>query len=375
METEVLSAGGAMPGILLTFSIAFFLSIGLTLVIRRVARSRAWLDRPDGGRKAHASPVPRLGGVAVYLSFALSFLSISMLLRAQWRGASTLDASFQLLAACTLVMLVGVVDDLFGVTPHVKILFQVIAGLYLYFNGYDIVAISSPFGGMIRLGVLSLPITVLWFVGMSNAFNLIDGLDGLAAGVGLFAVSVVFILALLNGRWEIVFLAAALGGSLLGFLRYNFAPASIFLGDSGSLFVGFALAGLAIRGSMKGSTAVAVMAPLLALGVPILDTAIALVRRPLSGKSILEPDADHIHHRMLRKGLTPQQAVVILYGVAALFGALSLLTITGQGQATGLAAVVFTLVTWFGIRHLGYSQLSVHRPDAGPAGNPGGAAG
>jgi hypothetical protein len=148
-----------------------------------------------------------------------------------------------------------------------------------------------------------------------------------------------------------------LAGALLGFLRYNFSSASIFMGDSGSLFVGFALAALAVRGSMKSSTAVAVLAPLLALGFPIVDTSMALLRRLVGRKGLLEADADHIHHRIVRMGLTQQRTVVILYGVTALFGALSLLTMTGQSHAIGLAAVVFTLVTWIGIRQLGYSEL------------------
>jgi UDP-GlcNAc:undecaprenyl-phosphate GlcNAc-1-phosphate transferase len=254
-------------------------------------------------------------------------------------------------------MLVGLLDDLFGVPPLLKILVQGAAGLYLYYNGYQIRLVSNPFGETWNLGILSLPITLLWFAGISNAFNLIDGLNGLAAGVGLFSTSIVFILALMNDRWEIVLLSVVLAGALLGFLRYNFGSASVFLGDSGALFVGFALAALAVRGSMKSSTAVAVLAPLLALGLPIVDTSMALLRRLVGRKSLLAPDADHIHHRIVRMGLTQQRAVVILYGVTALFGALSLLTMTGQSHATGLAAVVFTLVTWIGIRQLGYSEL------------------
>jgi len=243
------------------------------------------------------------------------------------------------------------------VPPLVKIAVQAAAGLYLYYNGYQIRLVSNPFGDTLNLGVLSLPITLLWFAGVSNAFNLIDGLDGLAAGVGLFSTSIVFILALMNDRWEIVVLSVVLAGALLGFLRYNFSSASIFMGDSGSLFVGFALAALAVRGSMKSSTAVAVLAPLLALGFPIVDTSMALLRRLVGRKGLLEADADHIHHRIVRMGLTQQRTVVILYGVTALFGALSLLTMTGQSHAIGLAAVVFTLGTWIGIRQLGYSEL------------------
>jgi UDP-GlcNAc:undecaprenyl-phosphate/decaprenyl-phosphate GlcNAc-1-phosphate transferase len=353
-----LTVAEAMKSILLMFSLAFFMSLVLTPLVRDLALAEGVVDRPDGRRKTHRTAVPRLGGIAVHLSFALAFgAALAVFRDAPWLAAPVPAAFLHLLAACTVVMLVGLLDDLFGVPPLVKIAAQAAAGLYLYHNGYQIRLISNPFGDTINLGMMSLPITLLWFAGMSNAFNLIDGLDGLAAGVGLFSTSIVFILALMNERWEIVLLSVVLAGALLGFLRYNFSSASIFMGDSGSLFVGFALAALAVRGSMKSSTAVAVLAPLLALGFPIVDTSMALLRRLVGRKGLLEADADHIHHRIVRMGLTQQRTVVILYGVTALFGALSLLTMTGQSHAIGLAAVVFTLVTWIGIRQLGYSEL------------------
>jgi UDP-GlcNAc:undecaprenyl-phosphate/decaprenyl-phosphate GlcNAc-1-phosphate transferase len=353
-----LTAADAMKSILLMFSAAFFLSLTLTPLVRDLALAQGWLDRPDGRRKTHRLAVPRLGGIAVHLAFALSFAAALTVFRdAPWLGPPVPAAFLHLLAACTSVMLVGLLDDLFGVPPLLKILVQAVAGLYLYHNGYQIRLVSNPLGETLNLGVLSLPVTLVWFAGISNAFNLIDGLNGLAAGVGLFSTSIVFILALMNDRWEIVVLSVVLAGALLGFLRYNFGSASIFLGDSGSLFVGFALAALAVRGSMKSSTAVAVLAPLLALGFPIVDTSMALLRRLVGRKGLLEADADHIHHRIVRMGLTQQRAVIILYGVTALFGALSLLTMTGQSHAIGLAAVVFTLVTWIGIRQLGYAEL------------------
>jgi UDP-GlcNAc:undecaprenyl-phosphate GlcNAc-1-phosphate transferase len=168
----------------------------------------------------------------------------------------------------------------------------------------------------------------------------------------------VLVAALLNDRPEIALSAAALAGALLGFLRYNFGAATIFLGDCGSLFVGFALAGLAVRGSMKSSTAIAVAAPLLALALPIFDTALAALRRLLRGRSIFEADADHIHHRLLRRGLSPMAVVILLYGVAALFGALSLLSMTGHSQATGLVMIVFALTTWVGLRQLASPELA-----------------
>jgi UDP-GlcNAc:undecaprenyl-phosphate GlcNAc-1-phosphate transferase len=192
---------------------------------------------------------------------------------------------------------------------------------------------------------------------MSNAFNLIDGLDGLAAGVGFFATSTLFISAVINERWEIVLLCTALAGALLGFLRYNFNPASIFLGDCGSLFVGFALAGFAVRGSMKSSAAIAVAAPLIALALPLLDATIAMVRRALRGRSIFEADHDHIHHRMIRMGLTPRRVVIILYGVAALFGVMSLMTMSSRTQVVAVVIIAFSIVSWLGIQQLGYSEF------------------
>ena len=212
------------------------------------------------------------------------------------------------------------------------------------------------------MGAFALPVTVLWFVGMSNAFNLIDGLDGLAAGIGLFSTTTLFIAATINERWEVTLLCAALAGSLLGFLRYNFFPANIFLGDSGSLFIGFALAAFAVRGSMKSSAAIAVAAPLLALAVPIVDASIAIARRLISGKSPFEADGDHIHHRLLRRGYGPRSAVILLYAVAGAFGALSLLTMNERGQVAGLVIIATSVVTWLGVQHLGYPEFGeIHR--------------
>jgi UDP-GlcNAc:undecaprenyl-phosphate GlcNAc-1-phosphate transferase len=346
----------ALTSLVLMFSVAFLLSLVLTPLVRDHARRRGLLDCPDGRRKAHPVAVPRLGGVAVYLSFVAAFgLSLLVLRDSPWYGGHALGAYVHLVVACTAVMLMGVVDDLIGITPLAKIVVQAAAGFYLYhYGGYQIRLISHPVSGeTVALGGLSLPLTLLWFVGMSNAFNLIDGLDGLAAGVGVFSSSLVFIYALINERWEIALLAVALGGALLGFLRYNFSPATVFLGDSGSLFVGVALAALALRGSTKASAAVSVAAPLIAFGLPLLDAALALVRRVVRGRSILEADADHIHHRIVRRGLTPQRAVVLLYAVTALFGVLSLLAMTGRAHVTGLVTLAFTVVTWTGIRLLG----------------------
>jgi UDP-GlcNAc:undecaprenyl-phosphate GlcNAc-1-phosphate transferase len=341
---------------LLLLALSAVLALMLTPLVRTFARARGWLDQPDGRRKTHRAPVPRLGGVAVFGAFVGSGLVLAA--GGLPGGDEALQAYVPLVLASAAVLLVGVWDDVRGVSPWAKLVVQTAAALYLFLHGYQVDRISNPFGGeTVSLGHWALPLTLLWFVGMSNAFNLIDGLDGLAAGIGLFSTLTLFVAAAVNERVEVVLLSAALAGALLGFLRYNFAPASIFLGDSGALFVGFALAAFAIRGSMKSSAAIAVAAPLLALAVPILDATIAVARRFLSGQSVFAPDGDHIHHRLLRKGLTPARVVLTLYGAAALFGALSLLTMTERSQVIGIVVIAFSVVTWIGLQQLGYAEF------------------
>ena len=331
----------------------------LTPLVRNFARDRGWVDRPDGRRKLHITPVPRLGGVAVFGAFAFT---CALLVALERMGAIADHISgtayLHLLIACAAVAAVGTVDDITGVRPVAKIAMQAAAGLYLYFHGYKMDALSNPLTGeSIELGLLSAPLTIVWFVGMSNAFNLIDGLDGLAAGVGFFSTTTLFIACVINERWEIAVIAAALGGSLLGFLRYNFNPASVFLGDSGALFVGFALAAIAMRGSMKSSAAIAVVAPLMALAVPILDASIAVLRRFVRGDDVFSADGDHIHHRLLRMGLTPRRVVAVMYAVAAAFGFLSLLTMTVKSQIVGMVVIASSVVTWIGVHQLGYAEF------------------
>jgi UDP-GlcNAc:undecaprenyl-phosphate GlcNAc-1-phosphate transferase len=339
--------------------VAAILALTLTPLTRTFARRKGWIDRPDGLRKLHTAPVPRIGGVAVYASFAGALVLLVLSApHMQFEGPLSSGGWRHLLLASAAVLAVGFVDDLRGVRPAAKLVVQAAAALYLYAHGFQIGAVSNPFSGeAFSLGALSLPTTLLWFVCMSNAFNLIDGLDGLAAGIGFFSTMTLFVAALVNERWEVALLSAALGGALLGFLRYNFNPASIFLGDSGALFVGFALAAVAIRGSMKSSAAIAVVAPLLALAVPILDVGIAMLRRFIGGRRLFVADGDHIHHRLLLKGFGPRQAVLLLYGVAAAFGALSLLTMRAQGRVVGLVVITLSVVTWIGIQQLGYSEF------------------
>lgn len=347
-----------IPAAFTVLAIGFGASLGLTPVVSRIATQQGWLDRPDSRRKLHTAPVPRIGGVSVYASFALAFgILVFTVPEAVADGPGGTHGYLHLLAACGAVALIGLVDDLVGVSPWSKVLVQVFAAMYLYFHGYQIQAVSNPVGDPFLLGHFALPLTVLWFVGMSNAFNLIDGLDGLAAGVAFFATMSLLAAAALNAHWVTVFLAAALGGALLGFVRYNFNPASVFLGDCGSLFVGFALAAFAITGSMKTSAAIAVAAPLLALALPIFDVLVSILRRLIRGTGLFAADRDHVHHRLLRLGLTPRRTVVLLYGVAAVLASLSLATVVGPRQVLWAVGIVFVLVVWVSLNRLGYAEL------------------
>jgi UDP-GlcNAc:undecaprenyl-phosphate GlcNAc-1-phosphate transferase len=306
----------------LTFLVAFLLAAtmaaALTPLVRRGAFRLGILSRP-GGRHVHERPVPRLGGVAIFLSFAAPVVGLlvyrndisASLFAVPERVIVYLGGSLALVA-------VGAWDDVRHAGPWPKLLAEIAVAAGAFFLGFRIDGIATPFGP-VTFGIFALPVTVLWITGIVNAVNLIDGLDGLASGVATFALLALFGIALSNGRTDVCLIIAALGGALVGFLVYNFNPATIFMGDSGSLMVGFLLATMAIDGSQKTSTVVALLIPMLALGVPILDMLVAVARRSLRGDSVMRADREHIHHRLLDLGLTQRQAVTLLYGACVVF--------------------------------------------------------
>jgi UDP-GlcNAc:undecaprenyl-phosphate GlcNAc-1-phosphate transferase len=334
------------------FLLSLFTSLFATPVVRRAAQHLGWLDVPKDDRRMHDVPTPRLGGVAVFASVMLALLLLPFLdnlvtqqLEGQWAGFVAV------LASSTLVFLFGVYDDLTGASAKWKFLAQGAAAVLLYYLGGRVDAVTIPFVGSFHLPpVLGFGVTLLWVVGISNAFNLIDGLDGLATGASLFAALVMLGVSLVNGHTLVTVVSIALVGSLIGFLRYNFNPASIFLGDSGSLFIGFLLAALSVTGTQKASTVVAVAIPLMAFALPVIDTGFALTRRFISGKPLFEGDREHIHHKLLDRGWSQRRVAFALYGVCAVFGLLALLFTSdgGGGKLTGLvllitgAAVVLT---------------------------------
>jgi UDP-GlcNAc:undecaprenyl-phosphate GlcNAc-1-phosphate transferase len=337
---------------LVIFLIALGASLFLTPVIRRVCQKVELLDIPKDYRRLHITPIPRLGGVAVFISMMVSLASLPFVDNLVTHGlADHWHDLIAILSSSTIVFLFGVYDDLVGASARWKFVAQLTAAVLLYYLGGRIDTLTLPFMGSLHLPpVLGFALTLTWVVGISNAFNLIDGLDGLAAGASLFASLVMLGVSLVNGRLVVTVMSIALAGSLIGFLRYNFNPASIFLGDSGALFIGFLLAALSVTGSQKASTVVAVAIPLMAFALPVIDTGFAIARRFISRKPLFEGDREHIHHKLLERGWSQRRVAFVLYGFCALFGLLALLFTTdgSEGKLTGLillvtgAAVVLT---------------------------------
>jgi UDP-GlcNAc:undecaprenyl-phosphate/decaprenyl-phosphate GlcNAc-1-phosphate transferase len=366
----------AMLGILFVCATVF--SLLLTPVAIRIAHFVGAIDLPND-RKIHSHPMPRLGGLAIYGSVVLSLLLCCALDRGlfsdswllSWKGA-------MLFVSLMLVLLLGVWDDVHSLGPGKKFLIQFFSASLVYFAGFHISSITYPLGnaGLLSLGTLDFPATVLWIVGVSNAFNLIDGLDGLASGVALIASLTVASIAYLNGNIVTAVPMLLLGGALFGFLRYNFNPAKIFLGDSGSLFVGFILATFSMESSTKGSTAFAMLVPILCLGLPIMDTLLAMARRflgsLLSEKTIHSPllhklhimflpDKKHIHHQLIARGFSQRRAVLLLYFISSLFGLGAFgVTVLNNVQASFILMTV-GVITVAGVRQLRYKEISILR--------------
>ncbi len=349
-----------LTGIFLgTFVFALLSAFVLTRYVRDFATAHGWVAVPTQERHLHSSPLPRLGGAAIYVSFSCCMVLASLwaLYNPRMHEVFSLRTLATVLVPASLIFLLGVYDDIRGVGPYVKFSVQGIAATMLFLGGLRIVNIPVLFGDHRLPWIVGWAFTVLWVLAITNAFNLIDGLDGLAAGSALFSTMVVFVVALLNGPTLVTVMTIALAGAILGFLRFNFNPATIFLGDSGSLFIGFVLSALALKGAQKAPTIVAVAIPIVSFGLPILETALSIVRRLISGRPIFTADREHIHHKLLQNGMTHRQVVILLYGVSAIFAMLSLFLLWPTGSSLGLVLVVLGAGIWIGVQHLGYLEF------------------
>ncbi len=341
------------------FLCAWMVGMALTLVVRNRALRYGWLDRNNTSRKIHAAPIPRLGGIAIVAGF---FAPLCALLIVDSSVGHTFRANPELISGLFLggitIALLGMYDDFRGSGAGLKFVVQFAVALALYRLGFRIEQIANPFGEPLSLGFLSVPFTLLWIVVVINAMNLIDGLDGLAGGVAFFAVATNFILAFARGEILLCLLMAALGGAVLGFLVLNVHPASIFMGDTGSMFLGFVLAAVSIKSSAKSGTAVAMLVPIIALGLPIMDTLLAIFRRTLLGRAVFSSDKEHIHHRLMsRLVLSHRRSVLVLYGLCCLF-ALTALGLAYANSAQGAMLLLGVgLVVYVLMRKLGYLSL------------------
>jgi len=292
---------------IVAFAGSGLLVLALTPLVRRLAVRTGAMDQP-GERRVHVVATPRLGGVAIVLAFI-----VTLMLTGQGVGiGQPLEG---VIAGGLLIAGVGVVDDIIELPAFVKLLGQITAAAVAVSWGARITWLTDPLGGMLHMGWLSIPLSILWIVAVVNVINIVDGLDGLAAGVSSIAAMTLFVVAAERGAVGVALLSALLAGSTIGFLRYNFHPASIFMGDTGSMFLGYMLATISVVGTLKEATTVAIAVPVIALGLPIFDTGFAILRRTLSGAKLSSADRGHLHHRMLGLGLTQRQVAVIMYVV------------------------------------------------------------
>jgi UDP-GlcNAc:undecaprenyl-phosphate GlcNAc-1-phosphate transferase len=339
------------------FVVGFAGTLFITPFVRRLALRVGAIDKP-GGRKVHERPTPLLGGLALLAPFIVLLGALSFLHNDITRVLfSNPKHIFGLVLCGTLALVLGVYDDVRGVSPLLKLLSETAIAVIAFGLGFRIRLVSLPLLGEFDLGMFGLPLTILWAVGVTNAMNLIDGLDGLAAGTAFFVSASNFFMSLLFKNQFMAVISVLLMGTLGGFLRHNFPPASIFLGDTGSLFLGMVLSLSAVLSSQKSSTAVMLLAPIVALGLPILDTMVAVFRRTLLGLPIFKSDRNHIHHALLDLGLTRRKAVLTLYAFSLVLAACSLFLVSGRTTAELAVVAIVGLMSVLILRVLGYTKI------------------
>ncbi len=333
-----------MQQAVLPFIIAIIISLILTPLIRKFAFKIGAIDIPKDERRVHKEPMPLMGGLAIYFAVVITsliFIPVDKTLISVLVGGS-------------IILISGMIDDIKGMSPKLKLLFQIGAGLVLIAGDVKVEFFTNPFtinNDLIYLNWLSIPITLFWVVGITNTLNLIDGLDGLAAGVAMISALSLTFVAEKFGYTTVILISVIVAGSTLGFLPFNFNPAKIFMGDTGSLFLGFMLAAVSIEGVMKSVATIAFIVPIIILGVPIFDTTFAIFRRLLSGRSIMSADKGHLHHRLLARGFSQKKTVLILYAISAAFGIFAVLVAKANSkQAVYLSVIMFVLTVIFAMK-------------------------
>ena len=345
--------------IIAAFAVAAVLSYFFTPPVKNFAHKVGAIDVPKDARRMHKKPIPRLGGLAIYGGFLCSILIFGQL-----------DESMLcVLLGAAIIVALGIFDDVLALGAKLKFVVQIVAaaipvcigdlqiGLFTNLNPLS----DTPF---VHLGILAVPVTIIWIVGITNAVNLIDGLDGLAVGVSSIAAITMLAVALLTGNMPIAITMAALAGACIGFMPYNLNPAKIFMGDTGSTFLGYMLATVSIMGLFKFYAVISFAVPFLILGLPIFDTANAIIRRVAAGRSPMSPDRGHVHHKLIDMGFNQKQAVAILYAISATLG-LTAVVLTSSGEVKAivlLLAVLAAILVGAGIVY-GAEHWSKHAPE------------
>ena len=318
---------------LLAFLVALVVAFCMTPPVKLFARKIGAIDVPKDNRRMHKVPIPRVGGLAIFLGFIVSVLIFT-----------AMDAEKKaILLGAVIIVVLGIIDDVVALQPKVKFLGQIVAALVPVLGGVVINRFTNPFsGGYFDLGVLAIPVTIVWIVGITNAVNFIDGLDGLACGVSSIASITMFTIAVLVSEVDIAITMAALVGACFGFMPFNMNPAKIFMGDTGAMFLGYILATGSIQGLFKFYAIISFAVPFIVLGLPIFDTAFAIVRRVAKGQSPLQADRGHLHHRLIDMGFDQKQSVAILYALSLVLGlAAVLLTTSGEAKIIILVFAIF----------------------------------
>lgn len=338
-----------MNTIYIAFLIALSVAYLVTPSVIKLANRVGAIDVPKDNRRVHKTPIPRLGGIAIFVGFLVAVL-VTFNLDKKLLG---------ILIGAAIIVVMGYFDDIKPLSAKVKLLVQLLAACIVIYSGVKVNYLTNPLALIfddakpyVTLGLWAYPLTIVWIVGVTNAINLIDGLDGLAAGVSTISAITLAVVATFLDQTYIAVLAATLAGATIGFLPYNFNPAKIFMGDTGALFLGYMLSVMSIMGVLKSAAALSILVPIFAMGLPIFDTFMAIIRRTLSGKSFAEADKGHLHHKLLDIGLSQKQAVLTLYSISAVlgFGAVALV------EATLKVAIILVLAVFFlasmGVKYL-----------------------
>lgn len=323
--------------IIAAFAVAAVLSYFFTPPVKNFAHKVGAIDVPKDARRMHKKPIPRLGGLAIYGGFLCSILIFGQLD----------ETMLCVLLGAAIIVALGIFDDVLALGAKLKFVVQIVAaaipvcigdlqiGLFTNLNPLS----DTPF---VHLGILAVPVTIIWIVGITNAVNLIDGLDGLAVGVSSIAAITMLAVALLTGNMPIAITMSALAGACIGFMPYNLNPAKIFMGDTGSTFLGYMLATVSIMGLFKFYAVISFAVPFLILGLPIFDTANAIIRRVAAGRSPMSPDRGHVHHKLIDMGFNQKQAVAILYAISATLG-LTAVVLTSSGEVKAIVLLLAVL--------------------------------